>query len=352
MEPEQTDVFVSGTDGYQTYRIPVLLVTRAGTLLAFCEGRIHDAGDHGAIHLLVKRSEDHGRTWTRQQVVWEDGPNTCGNPCPVQDSATGTISLAANWNRPGSGSEDYFRAFDTRHVFMLASTDDGRTWSRPRDITADVKPRHWGWYAMGPCTGIELQRGLHTGRLLIPCNHSEFDREPVRLYSHVVVSDDHGASWRLGGQTPNEGYDECQAAELNDGRIMLNMRHFDPARNCRGVTLSDDGGLTWGPVRHDPALIEDVACPGCQASLIRSPDGQLLFSNPASTQRVCMTVRMSADEGGTWPVARQLHPGPSAYSSLAVLPDGRLACLYERGAFHAYERISFAAFTREWLATE
>jgi len=130
---------------------------------------------------------------------------------------------------------------------------------------------------------------------------------------------------------------------------MLNMRHFDPARNCRGVTLSDDGGLTWGPVRHDPALIEDVACPGCQASLVRCQDGRLFFSNPASTQRVRMTVRMSVDDGVTWPVARQLHAGPSAYSSLAVLPDGRLACLYECGASNAYERISFTAFSMEWL---
>ena len=123
----QTDVFVSGTDGYHTYRIPALLVTRAGTALAFCEGRRHDGRDHGEIALLVKRSEDRGRTWSEQEVVWEDAPNTCGNPCPVQDSTTGAIWLAANWNRPGRSSGEYFRAYDTRYVFVLVSEDDGHT---------------------------------------------------------------------------------------------------------------------------------------------------------------------------------------------------------------------------------
>lgn len=345
MRVDEQVLFESGREGYHTYRIPALLVTRAGTLLAFCEGRVHDGGDHGAIHLLVKRSEDCGRTWAPQQVVWQDGANTCGNPCPVQDSATGTIWLPASWNRPGRRSEDYFNAFDSRFVMMLASDDDGRTWSPPRDIPMDVKLQNWGWYATGPCTGIELQRGPHRGRLLIPCNHSEFGDGPVRLYSSTIYSDDHGQSWRLGGRTPTEGFDECQAVELNDGRIMLNMRPYDPGRpqDFRGVTLSDDGGLTWGPARYDPLLIQ----PDCQASLVRGPDGRLIFSNPASKgRRERMTVRMSADEGVTWAEIAVLHAGPAAYSSLAALPNGRAACLYECGTAHPYETIAFATIRR------
>ena len=340
--PEQTDLFVSGTDGFHTYRIPALLATHAGTLLAFCEGRRHHGGDHGEIALLVKRSEDHGRTWSGQQVVWEDAPNTCGNPCPVQDSSTGIIWLTANWNRPGRSSYDYFNAYDSRYVYVLASADDGRTWSPPRDITPDVKPRNWGWYATGPCTGIELRTEPHRGRLLIPCNHTEFDENSARLYSHVIYSDDHGESWHIGGSTPTDLLDECQAAELSDGRIMLNMRHADPEQNCRGVTTSDDGGQTWAPVRHDAALIEPTASLGCQGSLIRAPDGKLYFSNPASINRERLTARMSPDDGVTWPTARVLHEGPAAYSSLAALPDGRIACLYERGQASAYERITLA----------
>ena len=340
----QTDIFISGTDGFHTYRIPALLPTRAGTLLAFCEGRRNDGGDHGEIALLVKRSEDKGRTWSEQEVVWEDAPNTCGNPCPVQDGSTGFIWLAANWNRPGGSSYDYFNAHDTRYVFVLASEDDGRTWSAPRDITSDVKPRNWGWYATGPCTGIELKMGPDQGRLLIPCNHTKFDDSSARLYSHVIYSDDHGKSWQPGGSSPTDLLDECQAAELSDGRVMLNMRNADRTQDRRGVTTSDDGGLTWAPVRHDPALIEPTASTGCQGSLIRADDGNLFFSNPASTHRERLTVRMSPDDGATWPTARVLHEGPAAYSSLASLPDGRVACLYERGESSPYEKITFAAF--------
>jgi sialidase-1 len=351
MGQTDTDLFVCGSGEYHTYRIPSLLVTQAGTVLAFCEGRRNGQGDHGDIDLLVMRSEDNGRSWSGPQVIWDDGPNTCGNPCPVQDRDTGTIWLPANWNRPGGISEEYFDAYDTRYVHMISSDDDGRTWSAPRDITVDVKPDNWGWYATGPGTGIQLRQGPHAGRLLIPCDHTRIDGNTPApfgdtdyahmIFSHAIYSDDHGATWHAGEPTPAAGVEECQAVEMDDGRVMLNMRYsnFDPP--CRGVTISDDGGQTWGPVQPDAALI---ATP-CQASLIRSPAGPLLFSNPASlTERECMVVRLSDDEGATWPVARQLYDGPCAYSCLAVLADGRIACLYERGETTPYEKITFAAF--------
>jgi len=344
MTVEEQVVFESGREGYHTYRIPALLVTHSGALLAFCEGRVHNRGDHGEIRLLLRRSDDAGRTWSKQQIVWQDGANTCGNPCPVQDSATGTIWLPANWNRPGRSSEDYFNAFDTRHVYVLCSDDDGRTWSGPRDITAEVKPPNWGWYAMGPCTGIELQRGRHKGRLLVPCNHSEFGQGEPRLYSHVVYSDDHGRSWHRGGRTPIDGFNECQAAELDDGRIILNARHYGGPEQCRAVTFSENGGATWSTPRYDRALIEHAPS-GCQGSLIRGPRGSLLFSNPASAERERMTVRQSIDAGTTWSTVGVIHEGPAAYSCLAMLPDGRAACLHECGSAHPYERISLATFT-------
>lgn len=352
----QHDIFVSGTQGYHTYRIPALLVTRAGTLLAFCEGRVNDAGDHGRIHLLLRRSEDNGRSWSRQQVVWEDGPNTCGNPCPVEDSATGTIWLPANWNRPGQRSEYYFNAYDTRYVYMLSSQNDGRTWSRPCDITLQVKRKNWGWYATGPCTGIELQRGPHRGRLLVPCCHTEVGQGARPMFSHVIYSDDHGKSWLLGGRTA-EGCSESQAAELNDGRLMLNIRHYPPvsdvAANCRRVSISVDGGDSWSPVQYEQRQPEPYE--GCQGSVIRSKRGtaanaeHLLFSNPASSTgtRERLTVRKSSDDGTTWSTVAVLHAGPAAYSSLATLKDGRIACLYERGTVHAHEKITFAAFSHQ-----
>lgn len=122
-------------------------------------------------------------------------------------------------------------------------------------------------------------------------------------------------------------------------------------RNLRGVATSRDGGLTWSPTRLDPALVE----PTCQASLIlavpagKKSDGRLLFSNPADPKRVKMTVKLSFDEGQTWPVARLIHEGPSAYSSLAILPDKSIGLLYERGAARPYEKITFARFPFAWL---
>lgn len=338
-------LFESGRNGYFACRIPSLLATKAGTLLAFCEGRLHSGDDHGAIHLLLRRSEDGGRTWSRPQIIWEDGLNTCGNPCPVQDQTTGTIWLAANWNRAGRHSEEYFDAYDTRYVRLLASNDDGRTWLAPRDITPAVKRPNWGWYGMGPGIGIQLRTGPHRGRLVIPCNHTEFEPRPIRMYSHVIYSNDHGRNWQLGGNSPLDGMDESQVAELSGGRLMLNMRCAGSAPDCRGIAISADGGLTWDAMRRDDALVEPAG--GCQGSILRLPDGRLLFSNPASRKRERLTVRMSGDEGVSWTETAVLHAGPSGYSSLCALPDGRIACLFECGITHPYETLAFTTFPLE-----
>jgi sialidase-1 len=162
----------------------------------------------------------------------------------------------------------------------------------------------------------------------------------------VVYSDDHGANWRLGGSTPEHQVNECEVAELIGGRLMLNMRNYDSSRKRRQVAFSDDGGLSWYGQRFDTALVEPI----CQASLARysmpgGPEGHvLLFSNPASERRENMTVRVSFDEGQSWPGRRVLHAGPAAYSDLAVLPDGAALCLYERGRGHPYEEIALARF--------
>jgi sialidase-1 len=345
MDFEQNDIFISGTDGYHTYRIPSLLVTKSGTLLAFCEGRVHSTGDHGAIHLLVKRSEDNGRTWSGQSIIWEDGENTCGNPCAVQDSSTGTIWLAMNWNRPSADSYDFFHSCDGRYVYMTASNDDGLTWCKPRDITAEVKLRTWGWHATGPGVGIELKTGANAGRMLIPCNHSEAAGADDCCGSSVFYSDDHGESWRLGGYTASDGLDECQIVELNDGRIMLNARTSKQCIPYRRISISNDGGMTWSSVQADQQL-PDL---NCQGSIIHTPEGYLVFTNPVGENRTGLTIRVSTDNGATWPVSLCLYEGHSAYSSLTMLPDGRIACLYERGLQHPYENLTFAAFDIEWL---
>lgn len=347
LAPTQVPVYVSGREGYHTYRIPSLLVTAKGTLLAFCEGRKNSARDHGDIDILVKRSTDHGRTWSAQSIVYEEGGDaeiTIGNPCAVLDRDTGIIWLAMTKNND--------------RVLITFSKDDGITWSPPQDITKDVKRAGWGWYATGPGVGVQLRYGKHKGRLLIPCDHRERKGGRWVKHSHVFFSDDHGKTWALGG-TVAEHTDECQLVELADGALLVNMRNYwgregqaKDKGQMRAEALSRDGGETWERLSFDSTLIEPV----CQASIVRytcareGTKNRLLFSNPASrTERKCLTVRLSYDEGATWPVARTLYEGPSAYSCLAVLPDMSIGCLYERGEKSPYETITFARFSLEWL---
>jgi sialidase-1 len=235
---------------------------------------------------------------------------------------------------------------------MMSSRDDGRTWTKPREITADVKDKGWTWYATGPGNGIQLTRGKYKGRLVIPCDHrvggtkEDKDGWDKAGRSHVIYSDDHGQSWRLGGAT-DYSMNECAVVELNDGTLMLNSRSYR-GKACRGISLSRDGGQTWEPTTDDPALVESV----CQASLIRypytkSPQGSLIFSNPAVPKgRHHLTVRASSDDGRTWPHSRLICEGSSAYSSLAVLPNGEIGLLYERDD---YKRIVLARFSPAWM---
>jgi sialidase-1 len=349
--PYQTNLFVSGVGGYHTYRIPGLIATSRGTLLAFAEGRKGGSGDAGDIDMLLRRSLDGGQSWQPAQTLWDDGPNTCGNPCPVLDRDTGTIWLLLTWNRGDDPETSIIaqRSRDTRRVFVAQSTDDGATWSGPREITAETKSTNWTWYATGPGAGIQVEHGPHRGRLVIPCDHIEAGTK--RYYSHVIYSDDHGSTWRLGGSTPRDQVNECEVAELAEGRLLLNMRNYDPTKKSRQQAVSADGGVTWTDQHLIPELVEPI----CQASLRRiswpTPDrpGVVLFSNPASTKREKLTVRASLDDGRTWPHGRLIEGGPSAYSCLARLSNGEVGLLYETGERGPYEAIVFARFPVDWV---
>jgi len=331
---EQVAVWRAGDNGYHSYRIPALLATRKGTLLAFCEARKNSRSDTGDIDLVLKRSEDQGKTWSAQTLIADHGPDTIGNPCPVQDRTTGTIWLPLTGN-PGDLAEREIEKDSrrgTRTVWMTYSNDDGRTWAKAYEITSTAKDQGWGWYATGPGNAIQLR----SGRMVVPCDHRRFAGQA--RHSHILYSDDHGKSWKLGGSAQPDT-NECAVVELNDGSLLLNMRSY-AGRNRRAIARSTDRGETWTPLGHDEALIEPV----CQASFIRFDRKRLLFSNPASTRRERMTVRVSRDEGRTWSEGLVLHAGPAAYSSLAVLKSGWAGCLYERGETSAYETISFARF--------
>ncbi|MEX0701525.1 MAG: sialidase family protein [Planctomycetales bacterium] len=323
------------------HRIPAIVLSNKGTLLAFSEQR-YQPGDHGNVDLVLKRSSDSGNTWSEPILVHEEGgdaPITIGNPSPVVDRETGTIWLAFTRNN--------------ERAFVTHSEDDGMTWAEPREITGDVKLDHWTWYAFGPCHAIQLR----SGRLLIPANHrspqNASDSNPSGNHSHIIFSDDHGKTWKLGGSVPLPSNESC-AVELADGTVSMNSRSLGQGR--RVVALSADGGETWKSAVMDEMLVEPVQFgTGCQGSVIRLTDekrhdrNRLLFSNPASAKRERLTVRVSYDEGRTWTACKALKPqGHSGYSDLVVLPDMSIGLIYETNDVQ-WRRIRFARFTLDWL---
>ena len=337
LHADQIDVFVSGEGGYHTYRIPAIVVSTKGTVLAFCEGRKTSRRDHGNIDLLLRRSTDGGKTFGPVQLVYEEGGDeeiTCGNPTVLVDRETGTVWLAFCRNND--------------RVLMTHSDDDGASWSDPVDLTTTLKESSWTWYATGPGQGLQLERGPHRGRLIVPCNHT--DRGKKHCWSHVIYSDDHGKTWKLGGSLPDDHTSEPELVELVDGTLMMNTRNWPPREaHRRAVSTSTDGGASWSETVHDPALIT----PHCQGSIRRltaQPDykkNRILFANPGSTKkRERLTIRISYDEAKTWSASKLVHPGGSAYSCLVVLPDTSIGCLYEKDD---YRRLTLGRFTLEEL---
>ena len=334
-------LFKPGDNGYKCFRIPAIVRTNSGVLLAFAEARKNHCGDADDIDLVVRRSMDGGKSWSSMILIWDDGGNTCGNPAPVVDARTGRVLLLSTWNL-GADHEPRIinlTSKDTRRIFVMHSDDDGLNWSKARDITSDVKQKDWTWYATGPCNGIQIRKGPQAGRLVIPCDHIEAGSK--KYFSHAIYSDDGGNNWKLGGSTPTDQVNECSVAELSKGKLLLNMRNYNQIR-FRRTSLSDDGGLTWSALQQDSALPEPV----CQASLIRLWDARgkqvLSFSNPASQKgRTNMTVRWSYDGGLSWPVSKVVHSGPSAYSNLVELSGKKIGLLYEGGIKNAYEGIAW-----------
>lgn len=346
---EECPVFVSGV-GYPFYRIPAVLATRRSTLLAFAEGR-QTLGDHSQNDLVVRRSRDRGRSWEPVQMVARDRPNVLVNPTVVEVHDTGRVWLMYQRYPAGFHERAVVPGYEDPRVcrtFVLYSDDEGDTWSTAREITREVKhPEGVTSTACGPGIGIELRRGDHRGRLVVPFNEGPAGAWKV----YAAYSDDRGETWHYGRTAPDSAKgtaNEVQVVELADGRLMLNARSMGGG-HCRKVAFSADGGRSWSPLADEPALPD----PECQATILRYDwprhfsRGRLLFANPASgTDRVNGTVRLSDDEGRTSPVSRVVYPGAFAYSCLTVLGDGSVGLLYERDEYRA---ITFARFNLAWL---
>ncbi len=336
-------IFKSGENGYNTFRIPSIVITNKGTTLAFAEGRKNSSSDSGDIDIVLKRSNDNGKTWGKIIIVRDDGINVCGNPSPVVDRKSGSIHLLSTWNLGKDTESEIINEIseDTRRVFVLKSTDDGLSWSKPKEITSSVKKDNWTWYATGPVHGIQISRGNYKDRLIIPCDHIE--SQTKKYFSHIIYSDDYGDTWEIGGSTPQDYVNESTVAEIEDGALMLNMRNYDRTQKVRKISISYDGGNSWGNIYGDEELIEPI----CQASLLRySPRGKgdniMMFLNPSDEKsRINMTLKVSEDLGKSWVNSKVLFSGPSAYSDMVVLKGGDIGCLFEAGIKSPYEGIVF-----------
>ncbi|MEK7396453.1 MAG: sialidase family protein [Candidatus Poribacteria bacterium] len=340
-------LFISGEGGYHTYRIPAVIISGKGTILAFCEGRKNSSSDSGDIDIVMRRSFDNGKSWENMQVILDDGKDTVGNPAPVFDRETGVIWMLITRNLAEGPESMIIEGKAPRTAWITCSQDDGETWAELKEITQDVKKPSWTWYATGPCHGIQLK----SGRLVIPCDHVEGTSRDYAesAHSHIIYSDDHGKTWHIGGIT-QKGTNECVAVETVDESLYLNCRNYVGAKR-RACAWSYDKGNTFTDFGYHEKLVEPI----CQASMIRFSDSvnhdknRVLFSNPASTNRERMTVRISYDECKSWNSGKVLYEGPSAYSDLCVTSDMTIGCLYERGKSKYYETISFAQFDLEWL---
>jgi sialidase-1 len=330
---------------YHSFRIPSLVRTRSDTLLAFVEGRAASNDDHGNINLLYKRSTDNGATWSSLREVVGAGQGTWGNPTAVVDQSNNKVWLFMSWNPAGysiNGVDGTTRitAWEHRKVYVSSSTDDGLSFSDPVDMTATLKPRTmangdpWAWDAIGPGVGIQTS----TGRLVIPAQHRN------------IYSDDHGATWKVqrittSGGAYQETTSEGTVLELTDGRLMRNDRAISSVWETgkrRWVSRGTIGGsfTTFAP---QGALLD----PAMQGSVLRynldSPT-RIVFLNSASTEtRTKMNLRISYDEGQTWPVHRFFSDAPlpdwdalgsgawaeGGYSSMAKTADYYVGALVE-----------------------
>jgi hypothetical protein len=376
-----TPVFANGQEGYACYRIPGIVRTVTGALLAFAEGRVESCSDSTrTVHIVCKRSTDNGLTWGPLQVVARNertgDVSAVQNCSPVVDMMLGTGRVVVLFNKAEYSEWDLANGIGTSRCCRIISDDHGLTWQNEIDITSsvhrplildrtateDLSPAlpQPEWRIQRPTLGhaIQLRHESVKGRLFYAGVFTAGDRSVFESQNYAFWSDDLGETWTIGGIVPQIGLNEATAVELETGGVMINSRAYLDRQSVgrRAVTIGtfdEQGHIAFGRTRFDPALVD----PAVQASVMRytwSNDvshggaGRILFSNPNHARaRRNMTVRMSCDDGRTWPFSRTIDPGPSSYSDLVIQEDMDIGLLYERGNQGG---IFYASFPLEWLS--
>lgn len=369
---EKQDLFKVGDDpAYNIYHIPGIVVTAKGTVLAWCEAR-KGGGDWSDIRILLRRSTDDGRTWSAPKSIADvPGPKQ-KNPFALRLKNVDTSQVT--YNNPvliadRDGTVHMLFCLEYMRVFYQRSEDDGLSWSKLAEITAafDAFKKDYDWkvLATGPNHSIQLK----TGRLIVPVwlSTGEGGNAHRPSVTATVFSDDQGQTWKAGEIAvpcteewinPNE----TVAVELSDGRVMLNVRNESKAHR-RLVTTSPDGATRWSKPRFDDALLEPI----CMGGIVRyrhEGESLILFSNPHNLEkekgkaepgknrdRKNVSVKISRDEGQTWPVSKTIEPGPSMYSDIAVTQAGAIVCFYGSDKKHGFAGagLTLARFNLEWL---
>lgn len=334
------EIYKAGDAGVFSYRIPALVYTQKGTLLAFAEARIASRKDVGDIDLVLRRSEDGGQTWSDVITVMDRGADHVGNPCPVV-LESGRVLLVSQGTDIGSSPK-------VRHLFIQYSDDDGLTWSEPREVEHNLWEPEWTHGAVGPGHAIQLKHGEHKGRIVVPSYYKIKSPEGVSGASYMIWSDDEGATWHRSADFIENG-NESTAAEFSNGDIYINSREVldyegtEKIRCKRIFSWSRDGGETLEAGQYDENLTE----PACEGSVLRySPRGRkadwLLYSGPDSfTGRYNLKVKLSRDLGASWKTVYQEPWVLGGYSDMAVMKDGSVAILYESGMVDYREAITF-----------
>ncbi|MFJ8013904.1 exo-alpha-sialidase [Streptomyces sp. NPDC096339] len=355
---ETSTPFAARGEGYYCFRIPSLVTTRSGALLAFAEGRVDTCSDIGHNDIVMKKSTDGGRTWGPLKVVAGANDNDAhGNASPVVDAVTGRVSLmysTSDWSQNADGTLDRGR----RSLRVAQSLDEGGSWQNSGELT-QLKPADWVWVSTGPGHGIQLSRGPHHGRLVVPGDHTTTDG---KAGGQLYYSDDGGATWALGARSDvatSEAYPgELSVAETTDGGLYVNARS---SARCgtnehRLAATSADGGATFAAPF---APVANVDAPPVFGSLLRmsakdmgGARDRLLFSAPARLgpntleDRRELAVRSSYDEGKTWQtVGTVVAPGRAGYSDMTLSAGGTIGILYENADNIPHGNVSFTSFT-------